>query len=93
MSDEYRDEEIENEFGDDEYEEIDSDEVDRVIETLEELIESVQSETIQDYLTEASTQIHEMFYGDEEAVEEEEEADAEADEDDEYEDDDLEEAA
>jgi hypothetical protein len=62
----------------DEFEEIHSDEVDRVVERLAELAETVESETISDYIEEASTKIYELIY---EAEEEEEEAeDGEVDE-------------
>lgn len=47
---------------DDEYEEISSDEVDRVVEALEALIESVDSENIQAYLEEASSNILALVY-------------------------------
>ena len=47
---------------DQEYEEICSEEVDRVVESLDELIESVQSENIQAYLEEASNNIFTLVY-------------------------------
>jgi hypothetical protein len=49
-----------------EYEEIDSDEVDRVVAALEELSGTVSSETIQAFLEEASTNIYYLVYEDEE---------------------------
>ena len=56
----------------DEYEEICSDEVDRVVETLEQLAEDVASENIRTMLEEASQSVYELIYDGEE--------DAEADE-------------
>lgn len=52
-----------------EYEEIDSDEVDRVVAALEQLMESVQSETIQSYLAEAVDSIFYLVYEDGEETE------------------------
>ena len=60
----------------DEYEEICSDEVDRVVETLEQLAETVSSENIRTMLEEASQSIYELVYEEEE--EEAEAGDAEA---------------
>ena len=54
-----------------EYEEISSDEVDSVLESLEELANRVTSENIKTYLEEASQQIYELVYEDEAADEEE----------------------
>jgi hypothetical protein len=48
-----------------EYEEIDSDEVDRVVAALEELGTSVASETIRAFLEEASANIYYLIYEDE----------------------------
>jgi len=48
-----------------EYEEIHSDEVDRVVAALEELGASVASETIQAILEEAATSIYYLVYEDE----------------------------
>ena len=48
-----------------EYEDISSDEVDRVVAELEKLIESVQSENIQSYLEEALNSIFYLVYEDE----------------------------
>jgi len=59
----------------DEYEEIHSEEVDRVIETLATLIESVESETIGEYLQEVSDKIFELVYDEEDMELEEEETD------------------
>ncbi len=49
----------------DEYEEINSDEVDRVVEALDHLIEIVQSENIKHYLEEAASNIYYLVYEDE----------------------------
>ncbi len=49
-----------------EYEEISSEEVDRVVGMLEELMGFVQSENIKDYLEEASTNIYHLVYDEEE---------------------------
>jgi hypothetical protein len=49
-----------------EFEEISSDEVDRVVETLDSLIESVESENIKHYLEEASSNIYYLVYEDSE---------------------------
>ena len=46
----------------DEYEEISSTEVDRVIQTLETLIQSVSSENIRAYLDEAADNIYSLIY-------------------------------
>ena len=48
-----------------EYEEISSDEVDRVVEALDHLIEIVQSENIKHYLEEAASSIYYLVYEDE----------------------------
>lgn len=50
-----------------EYEEISSDEVDRVVEALDHLIEIVQSENIKHYLEEAASNIYYLVYEDESA--------------------------
>ncbi len=47
-----------------EFEEISSDEVDRVIAALEELAASVSSQTIQSYLEECSNNIYYLVYED-----------------------------
>lgn len=57
-----------------EYEEISSDEVDRVVEALEQLISTVESENIQAYLEEASAQILALVYDDDELDEIQDEA-------------------
>lgn len=49
---------------DDEFEEISSDEVDRVVAVLDDLIETVQSENIQALLEEASNSIFALVYDD-----------------------------
>ena len=48
-----------------EFEEITSDEVDRVVEQLEKLIESVSSENIKSYLEEAANNIFFLLYDEE----------------------------
>ncbi len=48
-----------------EYEEISSEEVDRVVEALDHLIELVQSENIKHYLEEAASSIYYLVYEDE----------------------------
>ncbi|MBT6154076.1 MAG: hypothetical protein HOL01_15470 [Planctomycetaceae bacterium] len=53
----------------DEYEEICSDEVDRVVETLEQLAEGVASENIRTMLEEASQSVYELIYDGEEEAE------------------------
>ena len=49
------------------YEEITSEEVDRVVATLEDLIDSVQSENIKAYLQEASNNVFYLIYEDDDA--------------------------
>lgn len=51
-----------------EYEEITSDEVDRVVEQLEKLIETVDSENIKSYLVEAVNNIFFLLYEDEDCA-------------------------
>ena len=58
----------------DDYEEISSDEVDRVTEALEQLSESVDSENIQAFLEEASNNILSLVYDEEDLDEIHEEA-------------------
>ena len=58
-----------------EFEEIHSDEVDRVVERLAELAETIESETICDYIEEASTKIYELIYDEEDAEYEDDEVD------------------
>ena len=55
---------IENE--DQEFEEICSDEVDRVVEVLDGLIENIQSENIKHILEEASSNVYYLAYEDDE---------------------------
>ncbi|APZ93618.1 hypothetical protein [Fuerstiella marisgermanici] len=50
---------------DQEFEEICSDEVDRVVEILDSLIENTQSENIKHFLEEASSNIYYLVYEDE----------------------------
>jgi len=45
-----------------EYEEITSDEVDHIVETLEALVEAVESENIKVYLEDAVNSIHSLIY-------------------------------
>jgi hypothetical protein len=52
-----------------EFEEITSDEVDRVVEQLEKLIETVSSENIKSYLEEAVNKIFFLLYDDEDSAE------------------------
>jgi hypothetical protein len=52
----------------DEYEEITSDEVDRVVEQLERLMETVTSENIKSYLEEALHNIFVLLYDDEDCA-------------------------
>lgn len=51
-----------------EYEEINSDDVDRIVAALEELSGSVSSETIKAFLEECSTNIYYLIYDDEEGA-------------------------
>lgn len=68
-----QDEELEAQDGDqnlsdeDEYEEITSDEVDRIVESLEKLIGSTESVNIQTYLEEALNNIFYLVYDQEDA--------------------------
>ncbi|MCA9073633.1 MAG: hypothetical protein KDA93_01270 [Planctomycetaceae bacterium] len=59
--------------GDEEFEEISSDEVDRVVEAIDELIATIQSENIQAILEDASNSIFALVYDEEdlEAMEDE----------------------
>ena len=52
-----------------EYEEITSDEVDRVVEQLEKLMETVSSENIKAYLEDAVNNIFFLLYDDEDTAE------------------------
>ena len=54
---------------DDDYEEISSDEVDRVVEALETLMATVDSENIRYYLEEATNSIYLLIYDDDAASE------------------------
>lgn len=58
-------EEITDQTEEQEFEEISSDEVDRVVEVLDGLIENVQSENIKHYLEEASSNVYYLVYEDE----------------------------
>ncbi len=49
----------------DEYEEIGSEEVDRIVEALDRLIEGIQSENIKHYLEEAASNIYYLVYEEE----------------------------
>jgi len=51
---------------DDEFEELDGDEVDEVVEALEVLAHNVTSDSLRAILEDAAIEIHELFYGDEE---------------------------
>ncbi len=55
-----------------EYEEISSEEVDRVVDALDRLIESVQSENIKHYLEEAASNIYYLVYEEEDGLTEDE---------------------
>ena len=71
-----RDEELEatgTAQNDDEYEEITSDEVDRIVEALEALINSTESVNIQTYLEEALNNIFYLVYDQEDAEGDDEE--------------------
>ena len=70
---------IQSETIEDEYEEITSDEVDRVVDALDALMETVTSENIRTYLEEASENIYQLIYDEvsEEAEETDEEDEAE----------------
>lgn len=59
---------------DEEYEEISSDEVDRVVEALEQLMATVESENIQAFLEEASSNILSLVYDEEDLDEIQDEA-------------------
>ena len=84
MSDELQNERLglNNEFDDselgEEFEEISSDEVDRVMAALETLMETVQSENIKSYLEEASAQIYYLVYDEEDEVEDADDISSEA---------------
>ena len=85
MSEENVDQAEENDF-----EEICSDEVDRVVEVLDGLIENIQSENVKHFLEEASSSIYYLVYeddadSDEGAVADSEDDDAVAEDDEELE--------
>ncbi|MFQ5733555.1 MAG: hypothetical protein ACE5KM_16575 [Planctomycetaceae bacterium] len=61
-----------------EFEEITSDEVDRVVERLEELIESVQSENISNILEDAMNGIYYLVYDDDDEAEDDDQILSEA---------------
>ncbi len=65
--------EFEDVSGEEEFEEISGEEVDRIVESLEELIESAESENIKTYLEDALNSIYYLVH------DEDEDADAEAD--------------
>lgn len=87
MSDEHISDEIEaqgdeldlyeDEAGEvEEYEEISSEEVDRVVAALEDLLDTVDSENIKSYLDEAITNIYFLVYDEEDDIDPEIAADA-----------------
>ena len=51
---------------DQEFEEINSDEIDRIVEVLDNLIEGVDSDNVKHYLEEASSNIYYLIYEDSE---------------------------
>ncbi|MEO2035616.1 MAG: hypothetical protein ABGZ35_26355 [Planctomycetaceae bacterium] len=57
-------EETVSQTDDQEFEEISSDEVDRIVEVLDNLIEGVDSDNIKHYLEEASSNIYYLVYED-----------------------------
>jgi len=60
-------------FNEEEYEEINSEEVDRVVAVLEELAENVESENIRVHLTDAANAVYSLVYEEADAGEGEEE--------------------
>ena len=54
-----------NDWDAEEYEEISSEEVDRVVAALEQLMETVESVNIQNHLDEALNNIYSLFYDEE----------------------------
>ncbi|GAB5441444.1 MAG: hypothetical protein Fues2KO_17930 [Fuerstiella sp.] len=58
--------ELNQQLEDQEYEVINSDEVDRVVEVLDNLIDNIESENIKHFLEEASSSIYYLVYEDEE---------------------------
>ena len=80
----------------DEYEEISSEEVDRIVESLEELTETVTSENIRTYLEDVTNTIYTLVYDEEEGDEEmelEDDIDIDMDIDAEFDDDIMDDAA
>lgn len=59
-------EETTGQTDDQEFEEINSDEIDRVVEVLDNLIEGVDSDNVKHYLEEASSNIYYLIYEDSE---------------------------
>ena len=72
MTDDYEDDTLEMA---EEFEEITSEEVDRVVESLETLAESVTSENIRTYLEDVTNTIYELVYDETDEVEDEEAVD------------------
>jgi len=66
FSNEEIEEQLELVSPEDEYEEIDSDEVDRVVSALEDIVGTIDSENIQLILEEASNQIYLLVYAEDE---------------------------
>ncbi len=62
-------EQLDGQNDDLEYEEITSDEVDRVVEQLESLVETVQSENIKTYIEDAINSIFFLVYTDDDSAE------------------------
>ncbi|MBM83407.1 MAG: hypothetical protein CMJ78_22850 [Planctomycetaceae bacterium] len=56
-------------YNEDDYEEINSEEVDRVVAAIEELSESVESENIRAFLVEAANSVYSLVYDDSEGDE------------------------
>jgi hypothetical protein len=52
-------------FLNDEYEEIDGNEVDEVVEALEILAQNVESDSLRAILEDAAEEVHQLFYNDE----------------------------
>lgn len=64
-SDEFENDDLDPEAqAEDEYEEISSEEVDRVVQALEKLVEQTTSENIRAYLDEAADNIYRLVYDD-----------------------------
>jgi len=59
-------EDTQNQTDDQDFEEINSDEVDRIVDVLDNLIEGVDSDNIKHYLEEASSNIYYLVYEDSE---------------------------